>query len=89
MMSAGIADSDLQIMTQPRMLGVAKDILEFSFTGQCDAFLLGRRGLSGLEEIFIGSVSGYLINHFTNGALLIVPCAPMSAHRLFQPVLSE
>ena len=63
MMAAGIADSDLQIKTQPRMLGVAKDILEFSLTGQYDAVLLGRRGLSNLEEIFIGSVSANVVSN--------------------------
>jgi nucleotide-binding universal stress UspA family protein len=63
MISAGIAENDLQLKTQPRMLGVAKDILEFSYAGHYDAVILGRRGLSGLEDIFIGSVSANIVNN--------------------------
>jgi nucleotide-binding universal stress UspA family protein len=63
MTAAGITESDIQSRTQPRMLGVAKDILEFSIAGHFDAVILGRRGLSGLEEVFIGSVSANVVNN--------------------------
>lgn len=63
MTTAGIAESDLELKTQPRMLGVAKDILEFSYAGNYDAIILGRRGLSGLEEVFIGSVSANIVDN--------------------------
>jgi nucleotide-binding universal stress UspA family protein len=63
MTTAGIAESDLQLKTQPRMLGVAKDILELSQAGNYDAVILGRRGLSGLEDVFIGSVSANILNN--------------------------
>ena len=51
----GIAEADIHLETRPRMLGVAKDILEFSKAGHFDAVIMGRRGLSGLGEVFIGS----------------------------------
>jgi nucleotide-binding universal stress UspA family protein len=63
MTTAGIAENDLRLKTQPRMLGVAKDILEFSYAGHYDAVILGRRGLSGLEDVFIGSVSANIVNN--------------------------
>jgi nucleotide-binding universal stress UspA family protein len=44
MLTLGIAEADIQFNTQPRVLGVAKDILEFSMAGHFDAIILGRRG---------------------------------------------
>ena len=66
MMALGIAEANIQLETQPRMLGVAKDILEFSVAGHFDAAIMGRRGLSGLGEVFIGSVSANVVNNSTN-----------------------
>jgi nucleotide-binding universal stress UspA family protein len=63
MTAAGIAESALELKTQPRMLGAGKDILDFSYAGNYDAVILGRRGLSGLEEVFIGSVSANIVNN--------------------------
>ena len=63
MVAAGIADENLQLKTQPRLLGVAKDILEASLVGHFDALILGRRGLSGLQDMFIGSVSANIVNN--------------------------
>lgn len=45
------------------MLGVAKDILEYSVAGSFDAVILGRRGLSGIAEYFAGSVSANIVNN--------------------------
>jgi nucleotide-binding universal stress UspA family protein len=66
MMALGIAEDDIKLATQPRMLGVAKDILEFSKAGPFDAVIMGRRGLSGLGEVFIGSVSANVVNNSSN-----------------------
>jgi len=72
MMALGIAESDIQLKTQPRMLGVAKDILEFSMTGHFDAIIMGRRGLSGLQDVFLGSVSANVVNHTINTPIWLV-----------------
>jgi nucleotide-binding universal stress UspA family protein len=72
MIALGIADSDIQLKTQPRMLGVAKDILEFSMAGHFDAIIMGRRGLSGLQDVFLGSVSANVVNHTSNTPIWLV-----------------
>ena len=72
MMALGIAESDIQLKTQPRMLGVAKDILEFSMAGHFDAIIMGRRGLSGLQDVFLGSVSANVVNHTINTPIWLV-----------------
>ena len=63
MVAAGAAEEDLQLKTRPRMLGVAKDILEAGKAGHFDALILGRRGLSGLQDMLVGSVSANIVNN--------------------------
>ncbi len=72
MMALGIAETDIQLYTQPRMLGVAKDILEFSMAGNFDAIIMGRRGLSGLQDVFIGSVSANVVGHSTDTPIWLI-----------------
>jgi len=60
---AGVSASGIEITTRPQMLGVAKDILDYSVAGSFDALILGRRGLSGLAEYFVGSVSSNIVNN--------------------------
>ena len=40
-----------------------KKIVEFANEHDCDLIILGSRGLSGLKELFLGSVSHYVIQH--------------------------
>ena len=72
MIALGIAEEDIQLNTQARMLGVAKDILVFSTAGKFDALIMGRRGLSGLGEVFIGSVSANVVDHSTDTPVWLV-----------------
>ena len=61
--SLGVPDADIELLTLPRKSGVAKDILDYSTSMQYDAILLGRRGISGLAETFIGSVSANVVDN--------------------------
>jgi nucleotide-binding universal stress UspA family protein len=72
MMALGVAETDIQLYTQPRALGVAKDILEFSMAGNFDAIIMGRRGLSGLQDVFIGSVSANVVGHLTDTPIWLI-----------------
>ncbi len=63
MLRAGLADEGVDLMAQPRHQGVAKDILDVAQTGLFDAILAGRRGISGLQKLFMGSVSAHLIEN--------------------------
>jgi nucleotide-binding universal stress UspA family protein len=40
---------------------------------QTDLIILGRRGLSGLGEIFLGSVSNYVLHHAPCSVLIVQP----------------
>jgi nucleotide-binding universal stress UspA family protein len=72
LVTAGIAEKNIQLKTQPRWLGVAKDILQASMAGQFDALIIGRRGLSGLQDIFIGSVSANIVNNSMDTPIWLV-----------------
>lgn len=63
MSSLGVAETDVQIMSLPRKFGVAKDILEYGTALLYDAIVVGRRGISGLAEVFIGSVSANIVDN--------------------------
>lgn len=63
MMDLGINSSHIQMVTQPRKLGHAKDIIEYAEKGHYDAIVVGRRGISRLQETFAGSITSNLLEH--------------------------
>jgi nucleotide-binding universal stress UspA family protein len=63
MVRTGIEESQIQIVTHPTNLGIAKDIIEYALKGQYDALVLGRRGVSGLIEYYMGSVSSNIVQN--------------------------
>jgi nucleotide-binding universal stress UspA family protein len=60
---AGMAETAIDLLTLPRHLGLAKDILDQAQNGLFDAILLGRRGISSIQQMFMGSVSAHLIEN--------------------------
>ncbi len=59
----GMAEDRIDIKTQLQNLGTAKDILEFAEFGRYDAIVVGRRGLSRVQEMFMGSLTSKLVEH--------------------------
>ena len=53
----GVDESRIQTVIQPRKLDIAKDIIDFAQDGRFDALVIGRRGISSLQELYMGSVS--------------------------------
>jgi nucleotide-binding universal stress UspA family protein len=60
---AGVAETAVELVTQPHRQGAAKDILDYAQNGLFDAILVGRRGLSAVQQLFMGSVSAHLIEN--------------------------
>lgn len=58
----GIDEKQVTTSVQLSRMGVTKDILHTARKGLYDALLIGRRGLSKLEELFLGSVSATIID---------------------------
>ncbi|MDB9345544.1 universal stress protein [Nodularia spumigena CS-586/05] len=54
----GIASDFTQKIGEP-----SRTICEVARSSQADLIVLGRRGLSGMSEFFLGSVSNYVLHH--------------------------
>ncbi len=63
MIALGVNPEHIQDVTQPRKLGRAKDIIEYAQQGHYDAIVVGRRGISRLQETFAGSITSNLLEH--------------------------
>ena len=63
MVRLGIGEDRIEISTRPRKLGLAKDIIEYSKENRYDAIVVGRRGLSRLQEMMLGSASANIVEH--------------------------
>ena len=63
MVRMGIDEDRTEIVTQRRTLGLAKDIIDFGHVGRYDAIVVGRRRITRLQEVFMGSVSSNLLEH--------------------------
>jgi len=59
----GVKSSDIDQVTQPRRYGVAKDLLDYAEKENVCALLVGRRGISYVTEMMIGSVTSELLTH--------------------------
>jgi nucleotide-binding universal stress UspA family protein len=68
----GIAEADVDIVSQERTLGLAKDILEYGLKHSYDAIVAGRRGLSRVQKLFMGSATSKLVEYNDHQTLWIV-----------------
>jgi len=65
MVRAGIAEKSIEVATQPKLLGLARDILQHAQQGLYDAIVVGRRGFSRIQQIFMDSVTAKLVERST------------------------
>jgi len=63
MVKKGVDEKSIDLVSQPRIMGAAKDILHFAKREMVNAIVLGRRGVSKLEEAFVGSVTNIVLEH--------------------------
>jgi nucleotide-binding universal stress UspA family protein len=67
----GFKADNIQLKAQTRKKGVARDIINEAENGY-DAVVLGRRGISGIKEFFLGSVSQKVVQGVSNASVLVV-----------------
>ncbi len=63
MMDQGVEKGRIDVYSQPKRLGVAQDILGKAEMDLYDALLIGRRGLTRTQQLFIGSVSNAVVTN--------------------------
>jgi len=63
MIDFGIDQSRIKTVNRIRIDGIAKDILDYALEKKPDAIVVGRRGISKVQEMMMGSVTGKLMEH--------------------------
>ena len=72
MVQMGIVSDRIETVTRTKKLGLGKDIIDFGQSRNFDCIVIGRRGLSRIQEMYMGRVSRCIINRISNRALWIV-----------------
>lgn len=68
---AGFKEENITSISQYKKKGIARDIIDKSAEGY-DIIVMGRRGLSGIQEFLLGSVSQKVLHSVKNISVLIV-----------------
>ena len=69
--SAGFEEKNVIIKTQNKKKGVARDIVKEAESGY-NTIVIGRRGLSGIKEFILGSISQKVFNLVKDISVLVV-----------------
>ena len=77
LLDAGHAETAVDIKIQNRKKGVARDIITEAHNGY-DAVLIRRRGLTGLKNVIVGSVTGKLLEKLSFIPVLIAGRKPIN-----------
>jgi len=71
LLNAGFEEKNILFKTRKKDKGIARDILSEAQSGY-DAVVLGRRGLSGIAEFFLGSVSQKVLHGAKDLSVILV-----------------
>ena len=71
LLEAGFDESKITLKLHTKIRGVARDIIDESESGY-DLLAIGRRGISGIKEFFLGSVSQKVFSMAKNISILII-----------------
>jgi nucleotide-binding universal stress UspA family protein len=71
LLEAGFDENKIVIKVEGQKKGVARDIVDMAHSGY-DLLVLGRRGLSGIKEFFLGSISQKVFQAVKDVSILIV-----------------
>lgn len=68
----GIKKERIGVKIRKRISGLAKDIITEAELGRFDALIVGRRGITRTQELFMGSVTNQIIQHSANIPVWII-----------------
>ena len=71
LINAGFDKKNIKVKVKNRRIGIARDLVAEAQSGY-DVVVLGRRGLSGIKEFFIGSVSQKVLHSVKGVSVMIV-----------------
>jgi nucleotide-binding universal stress UspA family protein len=85
---AGIHPANIRPLVKESSAGVARDILGLEQEGIYDGIVLGRHGMSAVEEFFMGSVTHKVLQH-TQGLILCVTHGKIESGKILVPIDSS
>lgn len=71
LLQAGFSAERITLKVEPKKKGVARDLVAEARNGY-DLIVVGRRGISGIKEYFLGSVSQKVLNLAKQSSILVV-----------------
>ena len=71
LMSAGFEESKIAVKLQTKKKGVVRDILDEARSGY-DTIVIGRKGLSGVQEFIFGSIAQKVLHLARNISVMVV-----------------
>ena len=71
LLKAGFEEKNITIRVQTKKKGIARDILNEAHSGY-DTIVLGRRGLSGVKEFILGSISQKVLHSARDMSVIVV-----------------
>ena len=71
LMESGFKEENIFLKVETRKKGIARDIISEVSSGY-STVVLGRRGLSGIKEFLLGSVSNKVLNSVKDASVFVV-----------------
>jgi len=72
MVKAGFSPKNVNIRIRKKRKGIARDILKEAEQGRYDTIVMGRRGLTGVKEFLMGSISSKVLDLASGMAVIVV-----------------
>lgn len=72
LLQAGFPEENIRVKASTQKKGIARDIVAEADRSKVDMLILGRRGISGFKEFFLGSVSQKVLQLSKEKSVLLV-----------------
>ncbi|MFP4084539.1 MAG: universal stress protein [Desulfonatronovibrio sp.] len=72
LLEAGISQNNIHTRSQSMQEGIAKDIMSEAKEGGYDTIVMGRRGITGMEKLLLGSISSKIVKSIKNCSIWII-----------------
>jgi len=72
LVEGGFASKNIKVKIQKKKSGIARDILKEAEKGKYDTMVIGRRGLSGIKQFVLGSISDKVVKFAKKTSVVVV-----------------
>jgi len=72
LVEGGFASKNVAIKILKKKAGIARDVLKEAERGKYDTLVIGRRGLSGVKQFVLGSVSNKIVKFAKKTSVVVV-----------------